>query len=64
MSAPNQDAMGIEASTTAFTASTATMTRFRFNRSASAPAGRPNMRYGTASSAATREVSNGEPDNE
>ena len=43
VSAPNQDAMGIEASTAALTPSTATMTRFRLNRSAG-PAGRPNIR--------------------
>src|SRR4029079_10116043 len=64
VSAPNHEAIGIEASTSALPTSRATMTRFRLNRSASAPAGSPNIRYGIASSAATSEVSRGEPDSE
>ena len=64
MSTSNQCATGIELSTSALSRSTPTITRLRSNRSASAPATRPNIRYGSASSADTSAVRSGERDSE
>ena len=60
VSTSNHAAIGTLARTTALTRSVSTITRLRSNRSASAPAGSPNIRYGSASSEATSEVISGE----
>ena len=61
VSASSHQASGIEPMSTAFTRSLDTMTRWRSQRSVSAPATRPKSRYGSASRAVTDAVSRAEP---
>jgi hypothetical protein len=61
VSRSNTSAAGTLSSTTALAMSVPIMIARRLRRSATAPANRPNSRYGNASAAATRADHTGEP---